>query len=372
MRLVATGIGALSVLAALACGGGLGVEGVWSGATATRFVPVVPKGHTTNLAFLPDGTLAVTVSDPSTTEVRFLRPDGAPSPYPDRGFGRPGIVSGWGLAVSPDGRTLAVALYDEIVLVPVAGGDAAQIPLDAADLLDVCTAPWRLAWAGDSLLADCSVGPPGVLFDVPSRSRLLTLPREQDGRRLNIDAVAASPDGTTLALRMRGERFPDPPTIWVDLRRAEDGSLLRTFTAEGLPEQIAFSRDGRLLAVSHPYFGLQVFDVADGTLRVDARYEGERGDHGVGGLAWGPTQLFRVGRRHGVSVHDPADGQVLGWLPRHAEDTAFEPPAGWPTDLSYANQQVAVSTDGRWLASIETRDGGKYAVRFWDLAVVAP
>ncbi len=372
-------------LSLLACAGGTPAPAAeeevpaWP-AEPLALVDLPDEERPTGLALLPGGAFAATVKTLErpeggfTTEyggVRFRAVDGGPGPRADLAR-EPGTASA--VAVSPDGTRIAVARYDRVDLVPLDGGEARSLSLDApaGAPLDDCASPWQLVWGGSTIAARCGTGVPVLLLDTETGARTIPLARPgvTEGY-VTVTDLALSADARTLVVVGSTDDFSAEPRPWLELRSLPDGALVRTIALDQRYEDAAISPDGTRLAVSHPYFGLQIRDAATGAVLAEHVYDADPGNRGSGDVAWAPdgSRLYRVGRRLGVAVHDGADARVLGYLPAHPTEpeNPMPPPPGWPAALSARNGSLALSSDGRVLASIERSDFGR-AVRIWRLA----
>ncbi|MCK2219382.1 WD40 repeat domain-containing serine/threonine-protein kinase [Actinomadura sp. ATCC 31491] len=162
--------------------------------------------------------------------------------------------------------------------------------------------------------------------------------------------AAYNPDGTLLATTralFEESRLWDPAT-------AAPVATLRTL--EGVPGPVAFSPDGRLLAVA--YFGgpIRIFDAASGLLTGDPLAPGpEAVDGGAAALAFSPDGRLLAGTTGGE--------QVRLW------DVATRRPAGRPLAGHAALVTgAAFSPDGAVLATAAQ----DRTVRLWDVATGAP
>lgn len=210
--------------------------------------------------------------------------------------------------------------------------------------------------------------------------------RTFDGQR-----SAFSPDGTVLAVA--GWNAPS-----VELRRVEDGVLLRALDAGRTPYSLAFSPDGEVLAVG-AYDEAQLWRVADGALLralphalpgyaervVDAAFSPDgallatatAGDPGLMAATAAPALAIRVWRVADGALVRSLDGHRLG-----AKQVLFAPDgaslaavlgdgtaAAWDagswaprfrlTDPEFFVQHLAFAPDGRMLVA----SSGRLALR---------
>jgi WD40 repeat protein/DNA-binding SARP family transcriptional activator len=284
-----------------------------------------------------------------------------------------------GIAVSPDGRALALTHSD-----------------GAVDLIDTRTLRRRRTIrATKGAAASIDFSPDGRLLAVTGEGGRVTLwntrtlapAGELRGMGVYSQALAFSPDGTLLAAA-EGEVTPNTPQppirVWDVRRRA-----LTRFDARGFANSIAFSPDGNLIATAEGPRGTGIRDARLGTLVKRFRM----GDLAAEGdfsrsVAFSPdgrllfigqydgtgrlfsTETWRpVGRPlegHTARITFPqfapdgrtlvtagADGTVVLW------DVATHKPIGSPLQLG-ANifTSAALSPDGSRLFAISTRDEG--------------
>lgn len=376
--------GAGGSAAPAANGGSAPEDGPVYPAEPVALVDLPEDERPTAVALLPDGAFAASYQRLERPEggyttsfggVRFRALDGSAGVHADLGADE--NVSADAIALAPDGKRLAVARYDRVDLVPLDGGEIRSYPLhDPEDrspsgLLARCSSPWQLVWGGGTIAARCAVGVPMVLLDVESGARALPVPRnDPDGATIVLLDLALSPDARTLAVLGTSDDYTGAPRSWVELRSLPDGALVRRLPLAQPYEDVALSPDGRRLAVSHPYWGLQLLDAADGKVLAEHAYAPDDGNRGSGDVLWSGDgeRLYRVGRRRGVTVHDATDARVLGYLPAHPTEpeNPMPPPADWPASLAARNGSLALTADERFLASIERSDFGR-AVRIWRL-----
>ena len=158
-----------------------------------------------------------------------------------------------GIAVSPDGRTLAFTHSDGTV-----------------DLIDTGTMRRRASVrAIDGFAASVAFSPDGRLLAVAGEGGRLTLwdartlapAGELEGMLGNSQAVAFSPDGRLLAAAEVDVSPPRPLRVWDVRRRALTG-----FRGDTMAGSIAFSPDGRLIASAAVERGTDIFDARTGRL----------------------------------------------------------------------------------------------------------
>jgi WD40 repeat protein len=230
-----------------------------------------------------------------------------------------------GLAFSPDGRTLAVGLFDgRIRLFEVATG-LEHTPVRATG---VC--PTALAFTPDGRELIAAEGP-----TVRAWSALTGRPlRRLGGHEEYVDGVALSPDGKLLA----STDFKS-----VRLWDMKGGRLLRE--THGLVDRLVFAPDGKSVALGGPGGGIDLWG-ADGKRRVLEPGLSEQ----LAGLAFtsGGKEVLAVTRNNGtVCFRSPATGKVLH------EWTA-----------SWGRPEAALSADGRWLAAGD--DMERPHLRLWE------
>lgn len=310
---------------------------------------------------------------------RFRTLQGGPGSRPDLG---PESDGGHGLALSPDGTTVAVAGYDRVQLAPLGGGPPRVLSMRGSSPLDYCGAPWSLVWgrpgAQGTLAVRCALGRPFALIDVESgRLTFPPLGDGVDGSMHTVIDVSLSRDGNTLVVVGESNDFANNAiTRWVELRALPEGAP-RRFTLSRAYGDAALSPDNARLAVSSPYWGLQILDAASGRVVAELAEPPDRANSGSGDVVWSPdgALLYRVGQHLGISVHDGATARLKAFLPAHPADVTSGRAWGTPPSLAGDNGHLALSPDGRYLAALSRADIGEgkaRAVRVWRLPVRVP
>lgn len=236
--------------------------------------------------------------------------------------------SGAELVWSPDGKTLAVTVWDEVWL------------YSAQHLKD----PPRLLEGHSGIVRDMAFSPDGtsLVSGADDGIRLWDLATGQSQTVMqtetNIIAVALSPDGTMLAI---GGRFAGDILLW-DVVTGDHRYTMLGHT-EGVFD-LSFNSDGTLLASAGQDGTVRLWNVVSGDLRT---FEGHSG--GVYGVTFSPdeTLLASAGDDSTVRLWDIASG-VSRILEGHSDSVS----------------SVEFSRDGTLLAS-GSFDG---SVWLWDVA----
>ena len=270
------------------------------------------------------------------------------------------------LAISPDGRTLAAGFGALATGVGAGRADSAIVLWDVPTRTRLTDEPlWinarnveAVAFSPDGKTLAAGLSDPVgvttrrsqvVFWDVAARRRLAEDPLRVEGRLSN---VTFSPDGRTLAAGFNSP-FGDGVVLWdVAARKRVAGSPVSL--EEGNVLELAFSPDEKALAVGCGR-GVVLWDLvarrrlADEPLPVPGR---------VGGIAFSPD-----GRAVAVAYRDGVSGGVMLW------DAAA--PARRPGDplavREGAVNGLAFDPDGRVLAAGYS-GGSVGGVVLWDLA----
>ena len=285
---------------------------------------VLHKGHAGAVVFSPDGD---TLYSGGTDNTFLVWEASSGAPLGVASFTR-GLIAA--LAVSPDGRVLAVghnrgglALWDTASLEPL------------RELVGHSGSVAALSFSPDGKrLISCSSAGQVFTWDPVTGERLL----EEPGTRTTKIGVAFSPDGRRMAVTTtEGVRIGD----------VVSGKTIRTLAVPAVVHAVAWSPDGRWIAVGAADHAVRIFDAATGALRH------ERRDHAaaVYALEFSPdsTRLASGSDDTTVRIWDVAAGAPVARL-RGQHDPIFD---------------LAFSPDGRMLAS-----AGGTGVRLWDTAAV--
>jgi WD40 repeat protein len=288
------------------------------------------------MSFAPHGTL-LAVGDSNT--VRLWDPvTGKPSGGP---LARNTGFYGAQASFSPDGRYLAMATGGGTVkLLDTRTRTAAALDVSSGrqsgDLVAFSPGSALLAVGTDPVtFGTVGTDRPSVveLWDAATRRLVATLPA---GRATNVDSLAFSPDGSTLAVLTDNGSTLD---LWNVRTRQLHGS----FTPAGSGAYtVAWSPDGTALAIGSGV-GVQLWNVASRTQDGSPLPSGP-----ANALAWSPDgSILAVGSTTGTELWNVAARQQIG-----------------STLITSNSQTVAWSPDGKTLA-VGMSDG---TVQIWNLA----
>lgn len=270
-------------------------------------------------------------SQAAETRKLVLKPRYPRIPGPVNFYFRKDLFAASALAISPDGRLLAVGTHDNIVrlwdlrektLVNEFRGHG-KLVSDMAFLPDGKT------------LVTASWDHKTVFWDVTSKKPIRTLTHKGP----SLPTIAVSPDGGMLAEGARNGLI----RLW----NLVDGTLLREVKGRHLITSMAFSPDGTVLAAGTGEEGIRLFDPSRGTIvgRLEIRYSGARnmafsvdGKILVTQDGWG-IRFWDVARRRAIKeIRNAHDGDEI--------------------------RGMNISSDGKLVATI-AEDG---AARIWDMA----
>jgi WD40 repeat protein len=248
------------------------------------------------------------------------------------------------IAISPDGRTLATASFDDtVILWDLSKGIH---PARLATLTAQKDTIWDVAFSPDNkVLATASADKTVVLWDVTDRSHpasLSTLTGHTDA----VFGVALSPDGRTLATGSADKTA----ILWDITNRSHPVQLSKLTAHTGAVHRLAFSPDGRILATASQDSTVILWEVSKPSTpaRLDTLNAGGQLD----GVAFSPDghMLAAGGTDQTVILWDVADSHRVT---QQAKITGF-------TDTV---SDVAFSPNGKTLA---TADADHTAV-LWDV-----
>jgi eukaryotic-like serine/threonine-protein kinase len=260
---------------------------------------------------------------------RFLAPGEAAGPPPRAVLnGNAGPV--WSVALSPDGKTLAMAIDDGTVKLWSPKGGRVRLTLNAH-----AGPVWAVTFSPNGkLLATASDDGTVKLWDAHRGEERKVLPLGTAVR-----AVAFSPDGKTLVTGSRNGAV----RLW-DVATGRE-SPVKTKGHAGVVMAVSFSPDGKAVASASGDRTIKLWHAATGHEQLT--FQGHTG--GVYAAAFAPDgkTLASGGWDRTVRLWDVATGENLATLPGHAQDI-------WG---------VAFSPDGKLLASAsEDR-----TVKVWDV-----
>jgi WD40 repeat protein/serine/threonine protein kinase len=216
---------------------------VYDAQTLSQVRAIGPSGSVSGFAFSPDGTILAVLTnevklyDVATgSELRTLPQTRISS----------GAASGYFLAFSPDGKTLAVVIDKTVKLFEVASGRE-------AGLIITQDSAYAIAFMPDGKFLVAGGWSSLKLWDVASGQEVQNL-----GERLpGVNKLALARDGTRLAA--------GTTTGAIQLREPLTGRELGALSGhQGIINGLTFSPDGKLLASASGDVTVKVWDVASG------------------------------------------------------------------------------------------------------------
>jgi WD40 repeat protein len=243
------------------------------------------------------------------------------------------------VAFSPDGKLLASGSDDQsIILWDLAQGKPRAV------LEGHRTSIWNLAFSPDGKTLASGIGQPSSdrpsgwdfnikLWDVETGR----LRRSLVGANSNVFSMAYSPDGRYLAACHNASN--DNVKIW----DVATGRLLGSPTRGGHGQALAFSNDGKLLAVANGGTDVELWEPATGERKGVVRVNSDV----TGGLRFSPDdRLLAVGTAKSVTLCELANGKEL----RKFEEVTLFP------------QHIVFTPDGKSLLAADW-----HLVRMWDV-----
>lgn len=239
-------------------------------------------------------------------------------------IGHAGEVTG--LAFSPDGQQLASAGSDGRLVLWALEPPSAAAVWQIADKIETRTyVPRSIAFSPDGLLLAVGSSSGSVrLYEVKTGR----IKGQLNGHKQGVNQLAFSPDGARLAASSK-----DGVLVWrLDASLAANQPVLRLTRTHLSPYSLAFSHDGRMLAVGFETGSLALWDVEQG-------------------------QLLHEGTPHTGLVHsvtfDPDDTVVVS---ADEETLVVQAVSNWAVNVlgleARSVRSIALSPDGQLLASL--------------------
>ena len=309
-----------------------GTLGLWDVPTSRkRLVKIGGNNTVTAVAFAPDGKTVVAA--PSAGAVSLVEVAGGRETR--RLDANPAMISA--LAFSPDGALLASGGHDDQAWLLDVGGHKKPLVLKGAgsSVSSLACTP-----DGRSLVTGSRYGSVRIWDLVTGRLRTVIPSVERYFAR-----VALSSDGTRMAVG-----FSDGSAV---LRDLAGGREIAAFPAPGTRAQVshlAFSRDGRTLAIAHEGMGIQVWETPGPRLIATLKGQGSS----VSSVVFAPD---------GRTLYSGAlDGSVQAWDMRTRK-------VFWTRRISQWHGSprvwdVALSPDGAFLAATS----GAGTIHIWEVA----
>jgi len=290
------------------CSGQLQIWGI-SPEYSREWLTVPIESEDNLVALSPDGTRFAASGPGNTVEVR----DAASGQLQLTLIGHTG--TNLGLAFSPDGMRLVTASMDKTVKVwdVATGKELLTLVGHSAEVDEVVFSP------DGTQIATIGYDNTARLWDATSGKLLLTLNAYSE--TLNVTqsiGIAFSPDGRYLATASSG-----PLKIW----DSATGNELRTLPLSDLKAaSVAFSLDGKRIAVGMAYGAASVWDVANGTKLFDL--VGHTGTVSDITFSSDGTRIATSGTDNTAKVWDATTGKLLLTLTGHTYEVgaiAFSP-----------------------------------------------
>jgi hypothetical protein len=264
-------------------------------ATAHKAVDAAGPGQITRLGFTPDGQSLLTAATDGTLR-RWAVREGRPHPLAGE-LARPGVAR-WGLAISPDGATVAIDGRNQ-------GNDVRRFTLASGQRLSPLEPPPG-GWKGR--LWSIAYSPDGKRLAASAEDRTVRLWNAGTGALENVIegpsiawSLAFSADSRFLAAACVNMTLP----IW----EAESGELAHTLIGHGAGlTAVAFSADGKLLASASHDATARLWQAPSGRLlRILVGHAGP-----VWSVAFAPDGAQVVtGGEDGVRSWDVVTGKLL-------------------------------------------------------------
>ncbi len=325
-------------------------------------------GGAAGVAYSPDGARLASIGALGDVKVRN-------SSTGDLVFSLPAAENefGYSIAYSPDGKLLAAALKDKIVLIdPIRGEEMFVLNglVEGAPNNEAV----HISFSPDSrYLAIANMNGTPQIWDLSTRAALFSLV----GHAGPCDGIAYSPDGTLLAT--------SDDTGMVKIWEAANGKEKLTLAHSGNVHSVAFNQDGTRLASASEDGTIKVWDPATGEEVMD--FSGASGFYTVtfmpggtrlvAGSQDGTTKVWDIGSGDQllnlagntstvVCVSASPDGTRIATSGYDGSIKIWDTTPGHEVNTLEAHQatvwDVAYSPDGEWAASA-SEDG---TLKIWD------